>query len=374
MTTVYCDEWGFTGDDLLNRDQPTFGICSTTLTDEEAEEILRTAFPSYQGDEFKATQVWRRRSTRSRMSQFTEELEPYLSRVFLFEIDKSFTLTVKLLDTFVEPAINRAGRSFYSAAGGLNLANQLHFFLQAQGPRDCQRAIHEAVSRFGRAPSFENASSLAARMTIIANASEQPLRGLLLDTAAHVQSFADHEDLTHLEGSFDVYVSAVLETVRHWARQAGGRIELVHDESAHLLRRLEVWDPLRRPDDLGRPVTNYVGLTTTQRAPIEQRRPVDSKESRAVQLCDVIGGLAARSRKPHALTPEELTLVFESPFGRLTANRVGPERERLTMPVEFPIKHEPDALDIITEAITADVTKDHATIDKLYEDFERRRD
>ena len=51
--TLYFDESGFTGDNLLDSTQPIFAIASTDLEPEVAEVILRETFPRYGGNEFK---------------------------------------------------------------------------------------------------------------------------------------------------------------------------------------------------------------------------------------------------------------------------------------------------------------------------------
>ena len=51
--TLYFDESGFTGYNLLDPNQPVFTIASSDLGDQEAADILRAAFPRYQGHEYK---------------------------------------------------------------------------------------------------------------------------------------------------------------------------------------------------------------------------------------------------------------------------------------------------------------------------------
>lgn len=56
--TIYFDESGFTGYNLLDPNQPIFTIASADIDERNAEEILRDSFPEYQGAEFKFSNVW----------------------------------------------------------------------------------------------------------------------------------------------------------------------------------------------------------------------------------------------------------------------------------------------------------------------------
>ena len=58
MRTIYCDESGFTGYNLLDPRQPIFAVASASIDEQRAEAILRESFPNYQGAEFKFSNVW----------------------------------------------------------------------------------------------------------------------------------------------------------------------------------------------------------------------------------------------------------------------------------------------------------------------------
>lgn len=62
--TLFFDESGYTGYDLLNPDQPIFCIASSDIGDQEAQAILEGSCPGYQGAEYKFSQFWRRKSRR----------------------------------------------------------------------------------------------------------------------------------------------------------------------------------------------------------------------------------------------------------------------------------------------------------------------
>lgn len=62
--TLYFDESGYTGYNLLDPNQPVFAIASTDIEPAIAGTILRESFPDYQGEEFKFTNIWGSKSRR----------------------------------------------------------------------------------------------------------------------------------------------------------------------------------------------------------------------------------------------------------------------------------------------------------------------
>jgi hypothetical protein len=78
---LYFDESGFTGYNLLDPAQPIFTVASSDVNEQLALDILRDAFPNYQGPEYK--------------------------------FSKRFGVLTKIVDFLVEPIITRAGFDFY---------------------------------------------------------------------------------------------------------------------------------------------------------------------------------------------------------------------------------------------------------------------
>ena len=87
--TIYFDESGFTGYNLLDTSQPVFVLGSTDLPPAESQKLLRTAFPRYQGVEFKSTNVWKSRDRESllRLGSSVAQLEEHF---FFYTCDKAY--------------------------------------------------------------------------------------------------------------------------------------------------------------------------------------------------------------------------------------------------------------------------------------------
>jgi len=53
MRSVYIDESGYTGTDLLNQAQPFQGALAIYISDSEAEELINKYFPKMKSNELK---------------------------------------------------------------------------------------------------------------------------------------------------------------------------------------------------------------------------------------------------------------------------------------------------------------------------------
>lgn len=114
---IFCDESGFTGDHLLNRDQPIFVYASVNLDDDTAEQILARAFsavPARQRvGEAKASKLIKSSAGRRPITSVLRDAAPH-ARVMTW--DKKFSLAAWLFEHTIEPLFS-AGNSLFYAIG-----------------------------------------------------------------------------------------------------------------------------------------------------------------------------------------------------------------------------------------------------------------
>ena len=97
LKTIYFDESGFTGYNLLDEAQPVFAIASSDVASAEAEAILRESFPRYQAREFKFTNIWRSKN-KAGLVEFGCHLASLGEHAFSWMIDKRFCVLTKIVD------------------------------------------------------------------------------------------------------------------------------------------------------------------------------------------------------------------------------------------------------------------------------------
>jgi hypothetical protein len=80
--TLFFDESGFTGYNLLDPAQPIFAIASADIDEKRADEILRASFPRYRGAEFKFSNIWGS-NNRAGLVTFADHLHAVENRSFI---------------------------------------------------------------------------------------------------------------------------------------------------------------------------------------------------------------------------------------------------------------------------------------------------
>lgn len=121
VTTIYCDDAGFTGDNLLQREQPFFGFAAVAVEPEEAGELVDRLCERFGvvGAELKGRILYRRPDAPELISWVLEELGPRTSVVVS---DKLFSLSGKFFEYVFEPVLSRNNLFFYERGFHLHVA------------------------------------------------------------------------------------------------------------------------------------------------------------------------------------------------------------------------------------------------------------
>lgn len=119
MECFRIDESGYTGFDLLNRDQRFQGASAIAITDDDATRLIKAHVPRLQVTELKYGALSRRPGNRARLLGLLGELLGNYKSV-TYVCDKRFLLILMFLDYAVEPWYYERGFDFY--ADGQNYA------------------------------------------------------------------------------------------------------------------------------------------------------------------------------------------------------------------------------------------------------------
>ena len=108
VESVYVDEAGFTGDDLVNLQQPTFVMSAVKLQEEEAYEMLEEArsLSKSQAREIKGKNLWK--STPGKLALKTL-LGKLRGRFKITSCNKLYGLCCRFFDFVVEPSVKDFG-------------------------------------------------------------------------------------------------------------------------------------------------------------------------------------------------------------------------------------------------------------------------
>ena len=109
---IYCDEAGFTGDRMLDANQPMFTFASVAMNDSEAQELVREIYRAHrvEAEELKGSRLMRSRNGRKVV---LETLKGMRGRYLVTVYDKKLSLACKFFEYIFEPVLARNSSLFY---------------------------------------------------------------------------------------------------------------------------------------------------------------------------------------------------------------------------------------------------------------------
>lgn len=344
------DESGFTGDDLYNPNQPHFVISSTLIGDEEASEILRRCFPRYQGPEFKFTTIWRREAHHDGLRAFAREIPALSDRIFLWVVDKRFSLLVKMFDYLVEPSLYAAGRDFYAGGYAMRYLNTVHRDILKFGTPAMYDDAVRLWDAFARNPSAATMAPLRTYLEDVAQTSRHPISTIFAMMHEGTKRFeASNERLEDFTDSSEIQVTSILSTMTYWRQHRAEDFDLVHDESASFLRQQDLWETLVCNDAKSLPFEQANGTIVELPLRVRSTTAAKSQDSPAIQLCDLLAGLGAKMAVAFDKTKQDPFLLELAALGagELISGGVRPHDDYANGPA--PPRDGPDMLDRMTE-------------------------
>lgn len=346
--TIYFDESGFTGYNLLDDNQPIFVIASSDISPEISEAALCASFPRYQGPEFKFSNIWGTRSKTGlvELARRISDIEP---KPFLWMVEKKFAVLTKIVDFLVEPYMTDAGYDFYSDGFCWKYSNYIHFGLRQFGSSELFDALVSAYQRFSRDPTLEELNRLCIQLGIMAASVEPELRIFLEQMAVGAKLFPKFHNLSTFKGSDELQVTSLLACIAYWRQRFTEDFAVVHDASANFFRRRDLWERVTNSNVPAQ--VHPLGDGTMVQFPLRviSTSAVDSRENPSVQLCDVLAGLAARHFSGRLDECERALIndALEAGFGQCEFNGIRPAT---IFPDQIPPRRlsGPDAVDRLT--------------------------
>src|SRR6266567_3996772 len=288
--TLFLDESGYTGPDLINRDQPFFTLASTSITEAGARSLLTSCFGA-RTQEVKFAKLAKSERGRAAIVEFVRALDPSRGNCAFFSYHKQFLLCAYLIDFWLEPMMHEDGVNLYERGGNIALNNVSYLTLGACLGLDGRRELFRKfqVMTRDRTPfafdSFWDSLEKAVREHDLL---KEIFRGLLV--ARHRLGYSHLAGLP--VGMLDLGDYGLLETVLHWRKKfPGDELIVVHDESKFLRKQREFWEAVLSQ-------ANPPAVLGQDRRTIEFPLPVkklhleDSQKFPQLQVADLVASAA----------------------------------------------------------------------------------
>lgn len=351
VKTIYFDESGNTGPNLLDPQQKFFSIGSTDLTEIESQAILKRHFPRHIGTDIKFKKLFRDVANHGDLIQFAYTVGKQPERFFSYLMDKKFALLCRLIDWLVEPLFYKQGYDWYKNDYGRSWANICHLGFRILGDNEALLTeVTGLYSELVREPSAFKLERMKARYQEIANGDLPSVSRFMGYIAAGADEIEKNYSLDDLKGQTDIHVASLVSSVGWWRSRHEEDFEIIHDESTYFFKRQGIWD--RITNSAASNVVVQVGPKSIK-FPLRVRSTAEgaSEKLASLQICDLIGGFVARSRSGN-LSIEQKRVVeamLEAGFGEIGFDSVAPnDFYAQGLP---PLADGPDAVDQIAMAL-----------------------
>lgn len=329
MECFRIDESGYTGFDLLNPDQRFQGASAIAISDEEAARLIKEHFPRLQAQEVKYRSLSRRSSNHQSLLSLQRDLLNQFKCV-TYICDKRFLLVLMFVDYAVEPFYYERGMDLY--ANGQNYA--MASLLTLAGPTLLGQPAFDNLLM-----AFQNAvkeKTPAATSKLVAAARTTQWRQFP-EALGPLAQFAAPECLSAITTpglDTDAALVVLQSLISRMEVMADGAYCVEHDRSKNLLRYHEL---LQRFIDHDQEAEFRQTQVASIKFPLQLAdvTQVDSKDSPAVQLADVMIGAAIEATnnmtglRSGGLDPEAvMSLYAENQFIHLTPSHDFNEQRR----------------------------------------------
>lgn len=287
---IYLDESGYTGRDLLNRDQPIFVGASTNLNNSAAAVLVNTCFPGVRARELKHSALSRRPRGQEQLIQLLKNISPDDFAVSV--VHKEFVVIALLVDYWVEPAMRDDGINLYERGGNLAMCNALYQVLRLCLPDVDRREFFLCAQEMLRTKSLE-AYKAFGRSLHTARQRAEPLRKMLDPLVAADLGLGGYEHIGSLpERLTDLGTVYLMDQICHWSDRTSQALEIVHDKSSALAREKHVWEAIVAPD-APPAVVGQDRRTIQFPLRVDSIELADSRDHRQLQLADLVAGAFA---------------------------------------------------------------------------------
>lgn len=350
--TIYFDESGNTGPNLLDPQQKFFSVGSTDLTESEAHAILAAHFPNHVGTDIKFKKLFRDPSNYSDLIRFAETVGQQPHRFFCFLMDKKFALLCRLFDWLVQPMFMAQGRDWYKDDYAVSFMNICHLaFVLPENNEELLAEITGLYADFIRAPTTALLEQMRKRYREISATGPSNVSRFMSFVSEGANRFDEFYTLDNLKDHTDIHVTSLVSSISWWRSRHSEDFDIIHDASTYFFKRQDLWSLITSMEASNIEVS--IGENKSIRFPLRVRSTAEglSENLAPLQICDLIAGYVARS-KSDALSHDQqsvIDIMFKAGLGQIGFDCVGPGSVYAEGPPPF--ADGPDAIDQIAIAI-----------------------
>ena len=327
IQTFYFDESGFTGNDLLNTDQPVFVYAGIAMDEERASDIHDEAISRFRikAPELKGAGLLRSRRGRDAISWILSESAEH-SRIMV--ANKEYALAGKFFEYIFEPVLASHSTLFYGIDFHKFIATVLHVSAQA-GDRDAA----DILRGFAALMRSKDSERLETVLRVLDQLDQSnPIAKIVTFAICNRKLIEDEIESVAQSGLVANWPLELSMTALHWLLASWGEQFEVLDVYCDSSKPIQAGEEFFRTS-IGREDKAYIrfGSQPTPSFIYNLAGPitlVDSKESPGIQIADVLSSslVYALNHPDTAISKKWLRLIEDVP-----ANQIIPDSKHMDL-------------------------------------------
>ncbi len=294
MTTFYVDETGYTGEDLINADQPVFAQATNDFTDAEARSAIDSIFSGIAAAELKYSRLTRGSRNHDRIVELVRFAAKDPERAGLWLAHKEFAMVTFIVDWWIEPLAYEGGLNLYKDGANLAMANMLFYALEGFWGADFRRRLLTHFQRMIRARTKEAFDQCAAFVhRAYGRAGSDDSRAEVMRYLWTSFPLLGHRHVLGLpKRVLDLALPGLIFIGHTWRSRHSDSLEAVHDQSTNMAKQKWLWEALSSPA-LAPATFAHRGGEHSFPMNVMSTRFADSVQEKQLQVCDILAGVAS---------------------------------------------------------------------------------
>jgi hypothetical protein len=294
MTVIFLDECGYTGEDLLNKDQPFFALASLSLPEEDCVNLKNHFFGKVNSREIKHSSLAKSRAQQQLVVNFLSELKSQQQYFKVAVAHKQYALVGKLVDLIIETALHEQGYDLYNQGANIATTNLFYNTMPAFGG---EAFFDELLARFQDMARLKTFDSYKRFLSFVRQKQKSKhLEQELNMIRAALKQLGQRLILTWPENSLDIAFTHAMVMMAAWRQELSGQISLIHDASTNMSKQKFIWEALMSPD-LAPAEVGYDRRKWTFPIGVSKTTFEKSENWAGLQLTDVLAGAFCRAAK-----------------------------------------------------------------------------
>jgi hypothetical protein len=301
-TLIYCDEAGYTGDDLQQEKQPYFSYAGVAINPDEAADIIKEIkqLVRTQAPELKGKQLYAHSNALKGIELLVRRLD---GRAAYLVHDKAYALGAKFFEYALEPALTAKNNFFYRANFHRFIANLMYLFLKS-GDADAEAVLTHFTQMMRRktrevAGLFANSLRLTNDPRSIITDIMRVVRSPEVQAAVEDELESISDEQGHVKWMLDLCVTSATSLLRHLSAQYGKLVVTLDDSkplvaSAQALNALGTSPLMHLPEEWGDGLPFNFQLA-------EPIRFASSASESGLQLADMLASVVALAMRDRSM-------------------------------------------------------------------------